>query len=114
MLAPKGGNETETMTMTELQHTPGPWSLDYLTTKGGRNKRGLRGGGKRICDITIYDDQANADARLIASAPDLLEALNIARCYVRDTSAGIDISEYTEMAKEDLAEIDTAIARAAA
>jgi hypothetical protein len=58
------------------KHTPGPWSLETLTTKAGRDKRGLSGSdGKRICDITVYDDQADANARLIAQAPALLAAL---------------------------------------
>jgi hypothetical protein len=55
------------------KHTPGPW---VFTTERGDNY--ITGGGKTLmCDTQYYpwcpDD--DADWRLIAAAPDLLEAL---------------------------------------
>lgn len=59
------------------QHTPGPW--------GVRNTTEVFCGRKRVChvnaasreDLNMLDDQrvAMANARLIAAAPDLLDAL---------------------------------------
>jgi hypothetical protein len=61
------------------QHTPGPWKV-----KAGTNA--VLAGRKQICShvnaasalpVNILEDQeiAQANARLIAAAPDLLEAL---------------------------------------
>lgn len=53
------------------EHTPGPWKI-------GRNIIGVRDetGFKRHIAAVLWDDeQGKADARLIAAAPDLLEAL---------------------------------------
>jgi len=60
-----------------VAHTPGPWTLASLPTKSGRNRRGLCGGGRRICDISIYDERDAANARLIAASPELLAALRM-------------------------------------
>lgn len=54
--------------MSESKHTPGPWYVDgvYINSAAGL-----------ICEIpTSFDDDplAEPDARLIAAAPDLLEA----------------------------------------
>lgn len=93
---------TEQQSAGVVAHTPGPWTLeigemDYLD--------GIRSG------LTIR--QANgapvayafdaAEARLIAAAPELLEALRIARRYVADLPIVGDA---------DLAIIDEAIAKA--
>jgi hypothetical protein len=66
------------------QHTPGPWKV-----KAGTNA--VLAGRKQICShvnaasalpVNILEDQeiAQANARLIAAAPDLLEALQDALC----------------------------------
>lgn len=52
-------------------HTPGPWAVDGHFV--------VRGDGTALCDVwasrPIPNAEAEANARLIASAPDLLEAL---------------------------------------
>ena len=58
----------------KAQHTPGPWSIDpegsiAVTIEGGN--------GEPICDV--YGANKEADAYLIAAAPDLLEALEECR-----------------------------------
>jgi hypothetical protein len=67
-----------------MSHTPGPWALDEVRTSVGRAFRVGAGemlvAGKGCC--IIYDDypggdkskQREANARLIAAAPDLLDA----------------------------------------
>jgi hypothetical protein len=57
------------MSTTQQKHTPGPWAVDYAM--------GIRGpNGERIAYV-IADSSADPtpDARLIAAAPDLLDAL---------------------------------------
>jgi hypothetical protein len=55
------------------KHTPGPW---VFTTERGDNV--IRGGGKTLMNDTQYYPYCpdeDADWRLIAAAPDLLDAL---------------------------------------
>jgi hypothetical protein len=65
-------------------HTKGPWTIAE-----GANSHVFDG---RLCpasdeNVTIaFVDLDTADARLIASAPDLLEALILALPYVEDAS----------------------------
>jgi hypothetical protein len=65
---------------TATTHTPGPWivsdnALDPENTVLD-GKRGKRVGRYQICVANGYSsDEATANARLIASAPDLLAAL---------------------------------------
>ena len=64
-----------------MSHTPGPWKVaenlfgntaSYEVYANVETKSG-KGGYTRICQITPRDQKANA--RLIAAAPDLKEAL---------------------------------------
>lgn len=73
--------------MSAAKHTPGPWSTDEadhdapyqdITICGGRHRR--------ICSVWIddapvhdYNAEQKANARLIAAAPELLEALRKAK-----------------------------------
>ncbi len=63
------------------QHTPGPWTLQSLTMyEGGEENTGwevVGANGDTICDNQTYYPHAVSlpDARLIAAAPELLEAL---------------------------------------
>lgn len=64
--------------MAQSKPRPGPWELYPVTGKSGKNKLALRAyAGRHICDISIYDDEDAADARLIAAAPELLAALKL-------------------------------------
>lgn len=66
------------------QHTPGPWTLETVKTQVGVcHKVGPLGSSTKIHSACLYDDcysdeprdlQLLADARLIAAAPELLEA----------------------------------------
>lgn len=92
-------------------HTPGPWvalkhgcSDDFqwlvFAEDGNANE-----GDSLICEVNPLD---GADARLIAAAPELLEALEEARPYVQNVwEAGGD-----EFTLRKLALIDAAIAKA--
>lgn len=63
------------------QHTPGPWAADFTSSA----VRVSAPEGSWICKINWYSqlrkamrDEAEANARLIAAAPDLLAALEVA------------------------------------
>lgn len=57
------------------QHTPGPWQIE----KDGVSSTNAPDDGDIICDAPIYAEHSmkrwEANARLIAAAPDLLAAL---------------------------------------
>ncbi len=75
------------------QHTPGPWPLERTTVNmGGFNVAVFR---VTIPDWTPLDLMNEPDARLIAAAPDLLEAL---QALMRQTN---NIEVLGEWAAED-------------
>ena len=75
--------------MSETKHTPGPWSVRELRNWGGelvdcfvtaKDVNGLAYGAEILGDDEYREESGGlqrklADARLIASAPDMLEAL---------------------------------------
>lgn len=70
--------------MTKPKHTPGPWTLEGSTIKGSD--------GGTICTFRypIYPlstgpDEYSSNARLIAAAPEMLEALKLT---LKDLEAG--------------------------
>jgi hypothetical protein len=86
------------MTMNELKHTPGPWRVDERILSNSvcvytvDRKRFVADCGG-LGGIPEDDELVMADARLIASAPALLEALeeilrNVAPWAKADTMAG--------------------------
>jgi hypothetical protein len=97
-------------------HTPGPWSHDYRkTVRNGMAHEVFDGTGELIATVAWYPVKLNdtttttnreANARLIAAAPDLLEALIDARSQLE-----VYEREATGEAYNDL-EINAAIAKA--
>lgn len=79
--------------MSEMKHTPGPWVLTVHTGTGGPINPGddwsISGhfSGVAIVYEGGRNPNADADARLIAAAPELLEAL-IALRSLYDTDEG--------------------------
>jgi len=55
-------------------HTPGPWSIDKEERWVIHEPEG-KSGTLVVPEIYLDDDEAIANARLIAAAPELLEAL---------------------------------------
>lgn len=55
------------------KHTPGPWA------KHGGVIRSLGMNDRKVADVRVLDDEGQANANLIAAAPDLLEAIKAAR-----------------------------------
>ena len=66
------------------KHTPGPWSIDRTSERHGQRPYGISAGKRGPTPKKIVNwggmsapasQESEANARLIASAPDLLEAL---------------------------------------
>jgi hypothetical protein len=74
------------------KHTPGPWEAQEYASPRGRWYVRQVGGLKTI----NYPLSNEANARLIAAAPELLKALEMALLYHRDdavTALHIDVSK---------------------
>lgn len=63
--------------MTKTKHTPGPWYFGIPSGTGNPFVQRGRSGGFTVVAFDV--ESAIADARLIAAAPELLEALKSAR-----------------------------------
>lgn len=85
--------------MTEAKHTPGPWTVDGPTT----NQIVWSDQDNRVCFLAhsngLNDERDKANGRLIAAAPDMLEALKtcrdalMSRCSIHDKTADGAIGE---------------------
>ena len=101
--------------MTEVKHTPGPWL--YREDKGGGYEVFPYNGGlpeigewSEICTILEYNKDPEADARLIAAAPELLEALRRLASFEAMTNEGWGVSHPELTARANFAR--AAIAKA--
>jgi hypothetical protein len=60
----------------QTKHTPGPWHIGVRTFHAGRDVYGPKGEPVAVADDAITaTPEAEANARLIAAAPNLLAAL---------------------------------------
>ena len=104
--------------MSEMKHTPGPWTPEFgeayrvrAQQDGGQvaimmNLKGRHGlAGRR------NGDEVAANARLMAAAPELLEALQITRGNIASLGPAGALTPYTSY-QEWLAMVDAAIAKA--
>ena len=57
-------------------HTPGPWEVSKHGTPESHPQYGIYAGSKND-HVIVKGDNATTDARLIAAAPELLEALKL-------------------------------------
>ena len=76
------------------KHTPAPWLIDEFYEPGGFYK--IRARDSALCLIHSIaesgtDPEAEANARLIAAAPDLLEAVR----YTIDAAAFDDVNRWS-------------------
>jgi len=84
------------------QHTPGPWYVDCQNESAAIGYRAIvDGDGYTVCNPS---PMGQANARLIAAAPDLLAALEVVREYM-DHAAD-------QFSYEDIVQIRAAIAKA--
>jgi hypothetical protein len=107
------------------KHTPGPWAIDWNVSRidvFSADAATLVATIRRSTLSAGIDDVAKANARLIAAAPDLLEALilllNVEKAALIGAEApglkGLDVSYHFEAARAAIAraKINAAIALA--
>jgi hypothetical protein len=70
--------------MSAAKHTPGPWEVEDITSQGAMVYRRIKTSkDEPVGSVSAYklskkrDAEAEANARLIAAAPELLEALEM-------------------------------------
>lgn len=68
--------------MNNAKHTHGPWAVDHAFGVGPVSDSDDQSYGMVMAVADIYGDNRVADSRLIAAAPDLLEALERLKCEV--------------------------------
>ena len=76
--------------MSDVKHTAGPWSLDrdgWIISEKADFAICLIDASR---EVEAYDPEDAANARLIAAAPDLLEALKYAHDHLAVTHYDID------------------------
>lgn len=83
------------------KHTPGPWHIDPIKAHANGNRRIM---AEQCTPIAVVPEQLAADARLIAAAPDLLDALNAALDEIdRLYAEGYDEPEWAAQARAAVA-----------
>jgi hypothetical protein len=101
------------MTTTQaVGHTPGPWKALPDT---GSESFAFEVTGQRMEGVALvyaYDTPSDANARLIAAAPDLLEALRDALTGFTDLSNGWPERELHMRPADVIAKAQSAIAKA--
>jgi hypothetical protein len=73
--------------MTNAKHTPGPWESSVSIVENAEERvtiRQKKWGGEIIADMGELEYHNEANARLIAAAPDLLEALEAVESWALD------------------------------
>ena len=69
--------------MSKLQHTPGPWAIDYHGTIGHiktlhnpeEHTKTVIKYRYNLCEEILTEEEIQANARLIVAAPEMLEVL---------------------------------------
>ena len=91
------------------QHTPGPWTFDneieFICTDASLH--GEWYGDWAVARVNIIRAEAKANARLIAAAPDLLEALRELLAACKDASFASDPFDAVPNARAAIAKATT-------
>ncbi len=92
--------------MTQAKYTPAPWALTHYGMASTPDWQ-IHSGGNLICNLaetnTRNAQEMSANARLIAAAPDLLEALKAAMANLRYHTG--DKPDFDEVFAPELAAI---------
>lgn len=74
--------------MTTREHTPGPWHIDLQSPYSAICVKPYP--GEIVCDIEGADAEAEANARLIAAAPELLQTVRSDRLAFEERIEGLE------------------------
>jgi len=69
-----------------MEHTPGPWQVERMEAYNQHNRLAVIGNGLALVTHTFDGEQAEANMQLIAAAPDLLAACEMA---INEQSIGV-------------------------
>jgi hypothetical protein len=87
-------------------HTPGPWSSNHLTSAPLKEwSLKVKKGRRVIAEVPYQDYMTWTNARLIAAAPDLLEALKAA---VADWDTEVSRGRWLDAARAAIAKAEGA------
>lgn len=108
--------------MTEAKHTPGPWHYDWTQKVNGVIQSYAVGPARRpldeidhidtIVEVDNDTNNAEANARLIAAAPELLEALEQSLDWTVDFIESGDAGFWDVDKDENVIRMRSAIAKA--
>ena len=88
------------------KHTPGPWSSNHLTSAPLKEwSLKVKKGRRVIAEVPYQDYTTWTNARLIAAAPDLLEAL---RAAVADWDEEVSRGRWLDAARAAIAKAEEA------
>ena len=90
--------------MKKATHTPGPWTVTALRKYFDLDQFEIRKPLTTITDTIATVYESNANARLIAAAPDMLEALRELRMY-----ADLKLKQHRQDYSEEHCMVQTAI-----
>ena len=97
------------------KHTPGPWNI-YDEPRGYGFCVRTEPGGEIIADYSCFlkevEQPARANARLIAAAPDLLEALRLCMTFIVELAESGDAGFWDAEKTPEVIAARAAIARA--
>ena len=94
-----------------MDHTPGPWIFENDTSYRKRGQivvRDTNGAIDSVAWIRSGRKSSEANARLIAAAPDLLTAL----VFLRNNARGLAYSDVEWVVSDAISDADLAIAKA--
>ena len=66
------------------KHTPGPWRVDYMTVLAGTKNLVAE-----CASMAVGESESKANARLIAAAPEMLEALKTILAHPRTNDKSV-------------------------
>jgi hypothetical protein len=100
----------------DRKHTPGPWKVIAVGNVWGVAPKKASRDADDICGGSQFHDNWRENSRLVASAPDLLDALRLAESWMVDAIAGCEADATTTSLPrgypEDLKVIRAAIRKA--
>ena len=97
--------------MSNTKHTPGPWTKCFLN---GHWHIARKDGRVEIAKVAAYKnrEQSTANARLIAAAPELLEACHNALAWLGEKPEPNDDRPHSNSVRALIDQLEAAIAKA--
>lgn len=98
-------NSDSTTSVNRVVHTPGPWMISTWSFNPGKGKpASIYAGHEGMDEVAIcqFDREPDspetieADARLIAAAPDMLEVLRMVRKYGQSGETNEDVHQFVD------------------